>query len=257
MRRRDFIAGFGGAVAWPLAARAQQSGKGARIGFLGAGFASDMAYPVELLRSGLRELGYVEGVNLIITYRWAEDRYERLPRLAAELVRSNVGVIVTYGTPGTLAAKQATTTIPIVVATIGDPVAAGIVASVARPGGNVTGQSFFYPELSAKRIELLKEILPKITRVAHLFNLDNPPNGPEAQLLEIAAQHMKVELQQLLCGDRTNSRAPSRQWNKEVWRRSRWTTMRCSLTTLARFRCLQHNGGYSRLVLRNWRKPAV
>ena len=196
MRRRDFLAGLIGAAARPLAARAQQASKVARIGFLGSGFASTMASPIEAFRLGLRELGYVEGANLVIAYRWAEDKYERLPALAAELIRSNVNVIVTHGTPGTLAAKQATTTIPIVMATIGDPVAAGVVASVARPRGNITGQSFFNPELGAKRIELLKEMMPQMTRMAYLFNPDNPGVGLPPQAMEVAAQSLKVEVQQ-------------------------------------------------------------
>src|SRR5438874_1153653 len=148
MRRRDVITLCGGAaLAWPLAARAQQAGKVARIGFLGLTSAAGSASRVEAFRLGLRDLGYVEGTNIVIEYRWADDRYERLPELAAELVRSNVDVIVTHATPGSLAAKRATTTIPIVVAIIGDPVASGIIASVARPGGNITGQSFFNAEL--------------------------------------------------------------------------------------------------------------
>ena len=145
MRRRDFIKGIAGSAvtAWPLGARAQQAGKMPRIGFLGLASPSTFASRLEGFRLGLRDFGYVEGTSITIEYRWAEGRYERLPELAAELVRSNVDLIVTHGTPGSLAAKRATTTIPIVMASIGDPVANGIVASVARPGGNITGQSFF------------------------------------------------------------------------------------------------------------------
>jgi putative ABC transport system substrate-binding protein len=197
MRRREFIAGLGSAAAWPLAARAQQAGNVVRIGFLGAASASGYANQLAGFRQGLRDLNYVEGANIIIEYRWAEGNYARLPQLAAELVRSNVAVIVTHGTPGSLAAKQATTTIPIVMANTGDPVAAGIVASFARPGGNITGQSFFNPELSAKKIGLLKEILPQITRVAYLINPDNPGSiGASLPAIEIAAQYLKLELQQ-------------------------------------------------------------
>jgi len=185
-----------GGGAGPPPGRAQQAGKVTRIGFLGSGFASSKGSPAAALRLGLRDLGYVEGVNLVIVYRWAEDKYERLPALAAELVRSNVEVILTHGTPGTLAAKQATTTIPIVMTTIGDPVAAGVVAHVARPGRNITGQSFFNPELSAKRIELLKETSPRMTRAAFLFNPDNPGIGLPPQAVEIAAQFLNVEVQQ-------------------------------------------------------------
>jgi putative ABC transport system substrate-binding protein len=198
MRRREFITLLGGtAAAWPLAARAQQPGRVPRIGVLGAASASAFANRVAELRAGLRDLGYVEGINIIIEFRWAEGNYARLPELAAELIRSNVDVIVSHGTPGTLAAKQATATIPIVIASIGDPVAVGLVASVARPGGNITGESFFSPEMQAKRLDLLKETLPHLMRVAVLFNPDNSATtGPGLAAMEIAAQSLKVELQQ-------------------------------------------------------------
>jgi ABC transporter substrate binding protein len=192
MRRRHFITLLGGAAAWPLAARAQQLGKVARIGFLGAASASGYASQVEGFRLGLRDLGYIEGRNIVIEYRWAEGKYERLPELAADLIRSDVDVIVTHGTPGSLAAKQVTATIPIVMAAIGDPVATGIVTSVSRPSGNITGLSFFNPELNAKRIELLKEVMPRITHVAVLINADNPAGiGPELQAMETAARLLK------------------------------------------------------------------
>jgi len=195
MRRREFITLVAGGLAvWPLAARAQQSGKVSRIGFLGAASASGYARQVEGFRSGLHELGYIEGINIVIAYRWAEGNYARLPELAAELIRSNVDVIVTHGTPGTLAAKQATVTVPIVMAIIGDPVGTGIVASLAHPGGNVTGTSFFGPELGAKRIELLKEMLTRITRVGVLVNPDNPYFRLELPALETAARLLGVEV---------------------------------------------------------------
>ena len=199
LKRRELITLLGGAAAsWPLAARAQQPGKVVRIGFLGTASASGYASQVEGFRLGLRDLGYVEGTNLIIEYRWAQGNYARLPQLAAELIHSNVELIVTHGTPGSFAAKQATTTIPIVVALAGDPVAAGIVTSLARPGGNITGQSFFAPELDAKRIELVKELMPRMTRVAALVNPDNPSNiGPELRAMETAAQSLKLNLQQV------------------------------------------------------------
>ncbi len=198
MRRREFIGLLGGAAAfWPLAARAQQLGKVARIGFLGAASASGYATQVEGFRLGLRDLGYIEGTNIVIDYRWAEGKYERLPELAADLIRSGVDVIVTHGTPGSLAAKRATATVPIVMAIIGDPVVTGLVASMARPGGNITGQSFFAPELSAKWIELLKEAMPQMTRAAFLVNPDNPIIiGPILQTMEMTAQSLKVGLQQ-------------------------------------------------------------
>jgi putative tryptophan/tyrosine transport system substrate-binding protein len=194
MNRRAFITLLGGAAAWPLAARAQQAGKVPRIGFLGMSSPSAFASRLEGFRLGLRDFGYVEGTNLSIEYRWAEGRYERLPALAAELVRSNVDLIVTHATPGSLAAKRATTTIPIVIASIGDPVAVGIVTSVARPGGNITGQSFFNPELRAKRIELLKEVMPRLTQVAVILNADNPATGPEFQAMETTAQPLNIKL---------------------------------------------------------------
>jgi putative ABC transport system substrate-binding protein len=172
--RRELLAALGGAAAWPLAARAQQAGKVPRIGFLGLASPSTFASRLEGFRLGLRDFGYVEGANITIEYRWAEGRYERLPELAAELVRSNVDLIVTHATPGSLAAKRATTTIPIVMTAIGDPVAAGIVTNVARPGGNITGQSFFSPELRAKRIELLKEMKPSLARVGVLSKCNTP-----------------------------------------------------------------------------------
>jgi putative ABC transport system substrate-binding protein len=197
MNRRQFITLLGGAAAWPLAARAQQVAKVVRIGFLGAASASGYARQVDGFRLGLRELGYIEGTNTTIVYRWAQGDYERLPQLATELVRSNVDVIVTHGTPATLAAKQASASIPIVVATLGDPIASGVVASVGRPGGNVTGQSMFSPEINAKRIELLKEIMPRLSRVAVLLNPDNPSSiGPELHAMEVAARILKIELQQ-------------------------------------------------------------
>jgi len=196
MKRRDFIALLGGAAAsWPLAARAQRPAKTV-IGFLGPASPSTFASRIEAFRQGLRDFGYVEGTNITVEYRWAEGRYERLPELAAELVRSKVDMIVTHGTPGSLAAKRATTTIPIVMANIGDPVATGVVASIARPGGNITGQTFFNPELRAKRVELLKEVMPRLTHVAVILNADNPAAvGPEFQAMEKAAQALNVKLQ--------------------------------------------------------------
>ena len=144
---------------------------------------------------GLRDLGYVEGTTIVIEYRWAEGKYERLRELVAELIRSNVDVIVTHGTPGALATKQATTAIPIVVTLLGDPVASGIIASLARPEGNITGQSFFNPELRSKRIELLKDVRPGLTRVAVILSADNPATKPEFQAMETTAQSLKVKLQ--------------------------------------------------------------
>lgn len=196
-RREFLIAGGAGVLAVPLACFAQQQGKPRRIGFLGASSASGYASRVEALRAGLRELGYVEGKNIAIEFRWADGKYERLPGLAAELVQLKVDVIVTYGTPGTLACKQATTTIPIVMASAGDAVTTGMVASIARPGGNITGSTFYNPELAAKRLELLKEILPRMRRAAVLINPGNPGMAPVVKALESNAKALKVELQQV------------------------------------------------------------
>ena len=195
MRRRDFITLLGrAAVAWPLAARAQQAGKVNRIGFLGAPFAADQINRVKALRAGLRDLGYVEGRNIFIEYRWAEGRYERLAALATELVSLKVDIIVTHGTPGTLAAKQATTMIPIVMATSGDAVTSGLVSSIGRPGGNVTGLTFFNPELAAKRLEMLKDVVPGLTDVAVLVNPGNPVNEAIMPTMKLVARPLNLEL---------------------------------------------------------------
>jgi putative tryptophan/tyrosine transport system substrate-binding protein len=195
MRRRDFIAGLGGAAAWPVVGRAQQAKKAARIGFLGTTFPSVMSRRIEGLQAGLRDVGWVQGQNLFIEFRWAEGKYDRLPELAAELVRLKVDVLVTHSTPGTLAAKQATKTIPIVMAVSGDAVATGLVASLARPGGNITGSTFFGPELHGKRVELLKEALPRISQVAILLNADNPVSAPSFEAAERTARSLKVKVQ--------------------------------------------------------------
>jgi putative ABC transport system substrate-binding protein len=198
MKRREFIALLGGAAAsgWSRASLAQPSKKIARIGFLGATSQANHRHLVDAFRAGLRELGYEEGRDCVIDYRWAEDRYDRLPELAADLVRIGVDVIVTHGTPGTLAAKRATVTIPIVMATSGDAVASGLVAGLSRPGGNVTGLTFFNPELVEKRIELLKELAPRMSSVAALINPENPVNEVITPAIKVAAAALGVEVQQ-------------------------------------------------------------
>jgi putative tryptophan/tyrosine transport system substrate-binding protein len=194
MRRRSFIALLGGAAAaWPLAARAQQSGKVYRIGFLGVTSLAEYGDRVEAVRTGLRRLGYEEGKNIVIHYRWAEGRYERLPELAAELVQLKVDVIVTHSTPGSRAAKHATSTIPIV-ANSGDPVEAGLVDSLARPGGNLTGTTFFFAEICAKRVELIKEAIPAMNRLAVLVNPANPSNRIALSVMQHTARALQVEL---------------------------------------------------------------
>jgi ABC-type uncharacterized transport system substrate-binding protein len=194
MRRRTFLTLAGGAAAWPLAVRAQQAANVSRIGFVGSTAADSLPKRAEAFRAGLRELGYQEGRDIVIEFRWADGRYERLPGLFDELVRRNVDVIVTHGTPGILAAKQATATIPIVMATSGDAEASGVVASLARPGGNVTGLTFFNPELAAKRFELLKETLPGLTEVGLLLNPANPINEPIVPMIKLTAQALGLEV---------------------------------------------------------------
>lgn len=195
MKRRELLAAFGaGALAVPFACFAQQRSKVARIGFLGSASAAGSARSVEELRAGLRDLGYVEGRNIIIESRWAEGHYERFPDMLKDLIRSNVDVIVTHGTPGTRAAKRATTTIPIVMAISGDAVATGLVTHLARPEGNVTGSTFFIPQLNTKRLEMLKEAFPRITRVAALSNPGNPVSKPIVAALETAAVPLKFQL---------------------------------------------------------------
>jgi len=178
MDRRTFISGLTfGLLAAPLAAEAQPPGKVPRIGVLVVATRSFFSTRIESFRQGLRELGYVEGKNVLIEYRYAEGKLDLLPALASELVQLKVDVIVTASPPGVQAAKNATSTIPIVFAAIGDPVGGGFVASLARPGGNVTGLSILAPALSGKRLELLKEAFPKVTRVVILWN---PTSSGEA-----------------------------------------------------------------------------
>src|SRR6516225_318378 len=159
--RRKFLAALGGAVvAWPLAARAQQPGKVYRIGYITAGAANSAPHLLSAFHDALEALGWMEGKNVVYEDRYAENRLDRLSEVAAELVRLKVDVIVTGGTLAPLAAKQATATIPIVMTAAGDPLGSGLVASLARPGGNVTGLSLMAPDLAGKRLELLKEVLP-------------------------------------------------------------------------------------------------
>src|SRR6516165_10865704 len=194
MRRREFIVALGGAVAWPLAARAQQQTKIARIGILGLASAAAVAPYVNAVRAGLRDLGHIEGKNLIIEYRFGDGNYDRLPNLAAQLVHLNVDLLVTFAAPGTQAAKSATSTVPIVMAVTADAVGTGLISSLAHPGGNVTGTTVLNPELMAKRLELLKEIVPAITQTAVLFNPGNAANAPVRQAMEMTAEALKIRL---------------------------------------------------------------
>jgi putative ABC transport system substrate-binding protein len=174
MKRREFITLLGGTAAWPLAARAQPTAKVWRVGMLDTTAATLNAANLDAFKQALRQLGYVEGQNLIVEYRSSDGHIERFPQLAAELVRLNVDIIITRGTPAALAAKEATATIPIVMAANGGPVETGMVASLARPGGNVTGLSAFVTELTAKRIEIMREVIPQLSRMAMIDNMANP-----------------------------------------------------------------------------------
>jgi putative ABC transport system substrate-binding protein len=195
MKRREFITLFGGAaVAWPLAARAQP--KIPRVGFMGNSTAALEGNLVGSFRDGLRELGYEEGRNIIIEYRWAEGNYERFPALVAELIAAKVDVIVTAGTPAALAMKKATTTVPLVMVAVGDPVGTGLVPSLARPGGNITGLSSIAPDLEGKRLDLLREIVPTLSHVAIFSNSLNPFHVASMQQARAAAQAMGIKLQQ-------------------------------------------------------------
>lgn len=176
LARRRFVIGAGALLAAPATAYGQRAGKVYRIGVLGTTSPKSHGAFVDAFRDGLRDRGYIEGKTVVVEVRWAENDYERLPALAAELVGSKVDLILTHGSPGARAAKAATTTIPIVIAISGEAVATGLVQSLARPGGNVTGSTFFFSELNAKRLELLKEALPKLKRVAVLLNDANPGN---------------------------------------------------------------------------------
>jgi putative tryptophan/tyrosine transport system substrate-binding protein len=189
-QRRRFLVAAGALLAAPLAG-AQPAGKAPKVAYLSASSASQ----VEAFRQGLRELGYVEGRNILIEYRWADGRFDRLPALAAELVRLGANVIVAANTPAALAAKNATRTIPIILVTSGDPVGSGLVASLARPGGNVTGLSLM-PTLAiaGKQLELLKEAFPTLTHVAVLANPANPPTAGLLKEVELAARSLGLRL---------------------------------------------------------------
>jgi putative tryptophan/tyrosine transport system substrate-binding protein len=193
IRRREFITLFGGAAAWPLTARAQQAGKPPTIGFMGSTTPPVAAQWVASFVQRLRELGWLEGRDVAIEYRWAEGHHERYAEIAAEFVRLKVDVILTHNTPTVLAAKQATSVIPIVFATAGDPVGSGLVATLARPGGNVTGVSSQGSDTAGKRLELLREVVPRLHRFAVLANLAS--SYPALELGEVQAASRTLGLE--------------------------------------------------------------
>jgi putative ABC transport system substrate-binding protein len=196
MDRRTFIGALASSLlAAPLAAKAQPAGKVWRIGLVSVDEGEADGHAA--FRQGLRDLGYSEGKNLVIESRAAEGHYDRLPAVTEELLRLKVDVLVTNSTPGARAAKQATTTVPVVVAILGDAVAAGIVPSLARPGGNITGSQFHFTAIMAKRIELLREAKPGASRIAVMFNPANQGFGPGLKAMEATARVLNVEVQQI------------------------------------------------------------
>jgi putative tryptophan/tyrosine transport system substrate-binding protein len=197
MRRREFILTLAGAAAspllWPPAARAQQSKRSPRIGVLWP----NPPATFEFMRQGLKDFGYVEGQNIGFEFRWAEGKLDQLPELAAELVRLQVDVIVTLAPQATLAAKHATQTIPIVFVAMGDPLASGVVASLARPGANLTGTTRMISEMSVKHVELLKEAVPSLAKLAVLWNPTNSSHRPALQAVDAAAQSLSLPIHPL------------------------------------------------------------
>jgi putative tryptophan/tyrosine transport system substrate-binding protein len=197
--RRAFLGTLTGCLLTATrAAEAQPTGKVYRLAYLGASSPELESEVVAAFRQGLRDLGYVEGQNIVIEYRWAEGRYDRYPALVAEIVRLKVDVIVTEGTPGALAAKEGAGAIPTVMAVIGDPIALGVVASLARPGGNITGLSSMSLEVDGKRLELLKEMVPGVSRVAVFWNPANPNNTMRLDNMRAAAKALRLTLEPLV-----------------------------------------------------------
>jgi putative ABC transport system substrate-binding protein len=199
VKRRDFITLLGGAAAWPLAARAQQPTKPV-IGFLGSTTPDTYAGRIRAFRQGLSETGYVEGRNAAVEYRWAEGQYNRLPAMAADLVRSQVSVIVASAIPAALAAKAATATIPVVFYVGIDPVELGLVASLSRPGGNLTGVVSLAVELGPKRLELAHELMPTSATVAFLVNPTRSSAEDETKVMQAVAQSLALQLRALKAG---------------------------------------------------------
>jgi putative ABC transport system substrate-binding protein len=207
MNRRVFLSALSGLLAGRLVTEAQEAGKVYRVGFLGNSTAALEANLIQPFREGLRDLGYVEGRNVLIEYRWADGKYERFPALVAELAALKVDVIVTAGTPAALAVKKTAPSIPLVMAAAGDPVGVGLVADLARPGGNVTGLSAIAPELEGKRLELLREVVPKLSHLAVLWNPDNPFLAGSLKETRAAAQVLGIKVQ--LLGVRVSEELPA------------------------------------------------
>jgi putative tryptophan/tyrosine transport system substrate-binding protein len=196
MKPREFISLVGGAVAtWPLTAHAQQRSSVPRIGYVFSFTQAEGEQLWQACRQGLRKLGYVEGQNIILEPRWADGLYERLPNIVAELLRIKVDIIVTAATPAIRATMAATKTIPIVIVAVGEPVKGGIVASLVRPGGNVTGLSLSTSDLSGKRLQLLMEVVRKVSRVAVLLNPENPVSAVFLEETQLASRQLGIELQ--------------------------------------------------------------
>ena len=197
-RKWAWFGAIGFAFVLCAGAGAQERGKVPRIGVLFPGSPATFALRTKAFLQGLGELGYLEGKTIAIEWRWAEEKVQRLPELAAELVKLNVDMIVTNGTPATRAAQKATKTIPIVMAVVGDPVGIGVVESLARPGGNATGLTILAPELSGKRLELLKEVVPKLSRVAAMLNPTNPVYRTELQETHAGAKSLGLQIEPVI-----------------------------------------------------------
>jgi ABC transporter substrate binding protein len=252
MRRREFITLLGGAaVGWPLAARAQQTTMPV-IGFLNGASPGEWTRFLTAFRGGLRESGFTEGQNVAIEFRWAEGRYDRLPALAADLVNRRVAVLVaTAGTTTAVAAKAATSTIPTVFSTGGDPVKEGLVASISRPGGNRTGVSVLTTALAPKRLEILREVVPKASVIGVLLNPNNASTQPQLEDVEKAARVIDQQVRILRASSETRFRAgvcyhgTNAYRRADSWRRSiLWQQTRSA----RRFGCAQSYSGNLRVA---------
>jgi ABC-type uncharacterized transport system substrate-binding protein len=246
-KRREVITLLGGAAAWPVAAHAQQTGRPI-IGFLGSssGAADNVRTIVEHLRRGLGDTGFVEGHNLVVEYRWAEGRYERLPALAAELVRHPVAVLVAGGITATVAAKAATATIPIVFYTGGDPVKLGLVGSLNKPDGNATGAVQLGKQLVAKQLELLHDLMPKADAIAFLVNPKNAASEDETNEMQAAARALGQSCLSSGPARRTTSPAPLRPSCMNGPARSSCKATRSSTVAQGGWRCCRRDMAFRR-----------